>query len=383
MKILYIITKSNFGGAQKYTYELAKAAQSAGHDVLVACGGTGQAGADTGELVERLQTESIKAILIEHFMRDVSWLRDLRAFIELYQLIRRERPDVVHISSSKAGGIGGAAARVAGISNIIFTIHGLPAEESWRPRWQRFLISFATWLSVLLAHQTIVLSSESRQQLAKLPLIADKLRLVHIGVAPPKLMDRKEARRALQIPPQALCIGGIGELHPNKNWFLALSTVATLPPQTHLCLIGGGEEYDQLRKQVKQLQLEERVQLMGYLPDAAQYLAAFDIFLLPSKKEGLPYVLLEAGAVGLPVVASDLPGTREVVTTGENGLLVQPTMTDLTASLTMLLRDEGMRTRLGSSLRDHVRQDFSQAAMIEKTFALYSMTTASTDRTEA
>jgi glycosyltransferase involved in cell wall biosynthesis len=112
------------------------------------------------------------------------------------------------------------------------------------------------------------------------------------------------------------------------------------------------------------------------MPEAAHLLRAFDIFVLPSKKEGLPYVLLEAGLAGLPVVASDLPGNLDIIDTGETGLLIAPEA--LAGPLQMLVRDEGMRRRLGHALNAHVTTTFSLETMITKTLALYTENGSST-----
>jgi glycosyltransferase involved in cell wall biosynthesis len=153
---------------------------------------------------------------------------------------------------------------------------------------------------------------------------------------------------------------------------VAIQTIASLPPTVHLAIIGSGEDYDSLHHHVEKLNVKERVHLLGYVPDAVRYLKAFDIFVLPSKKEGLPYVLLEAGLARLPVVASDLPGNRDIIESGVHGFLVEPTPRILATSIEMLLRDEGMRRRFGSSLEERVMEQFSIHHMTEETFTLYS-----------
>src|SRR3989338_454048 len=119
MRILYVITKANWGGAQRYVYDLATAAKEAGHEVAVAVGGT-------GILTKRLQEASIRTIELPLRQRR-TFLLDLFTFGSLFSLIRvfrAERPDVVHLNSAKAGGLGGLAARLAGVPRIIFTAHG-------------------------------------------------------------------------------------------------------------------------------------------------------------------------------------------------------------------------------------------------------------------
>lgn len=397
MKILYLITKSNYGGAQKYVFELATQAKEAGYKVAVACGGTGEARAATGRLVQKLIEAAIETHYVTHFQRNMSPLDDIRAFFEVWKLLRVTKPDVLHVTSSKAGGIGALAGRLAGTKRIIFTSHGLTVDEVWRPRWQRFLIYIGTWITLRLADQSIMISTETYERARNMPSMKERVVLIKNGIAPIAFLERNAARRDLiskgsldengngsthmalvpQIPPHSLWIGGVGELHPNKNWTNAIIAMKDLPHHLHLIIIGEGEEKSALERLIEHHQLKSRVHLVGYL-DAAQYLKAFDIFLLPSLKEGLPYVLLEAGLAGLPTIASDLPGNRDIIETGQTGLLVEPSPTLLTTTIEMLARDEGMRRQLGAAHKEKVEHTFSIERMCQETFALYASSTLDT-----
>lgn len=371
-KILYVVTKSNFGGAQKYVYELALAALAEGHMVGVATGGTGAAGATLGLLADKLEAAKIPIYPINSFMRDMSPLNDLKAFFELWKLLLQLKPDVIHVNSSKAGGIGALAGRLAGIKRIIFTSHGLTVDEIWRPRWQRILIYIGTWITLRLTHHSIMISTETYERVKHMPSMSRRVSLIKNGIAPISFLTKKEARAKLapQLHPHSLWIGGIGELNLNKNWSAAIEAMTTLPPHAHLFIIGEGEERLKLEELISELGLNHQAHLLGYL-DGAQYLKAFDVFILPSLKEGLPYVLLEAGLAGLSIIASDLPGLQDIIDTGENGLLVEPTPELIATTLQMLIRDEGMRRRLGTNLNETVTKTFSIEKMCQETFRLY------------
>jgi glycosyltransferase involved in cell wall biosynthesis len=364
LNILYLITKSNPGGAQKYIYDLAVAAKNSGHNVTVACGGR-------GDLVIQLREAGIEVFEIKNFTRDISLIKDIGSVWEITKIIHRIKPDILHTTSSKAGGIGALVGRIMLVPKVVFTSHGLTADEVWRPKWQRLLISFTTWLTLVLAHQTIMISTDTYERAKKMPLLKNKIALVKNGVSPIPFLDKKLAREQLySLPKKAVWIGGMGELHPNKNWSAAILAMKNLPTEAHLLIIGEGEERARLEQLITQENLTERVHLLGYLL-GAQYLRAFDIFILPSKKEGLPYVLIEAGQACLPVVASDLPGNQDIIETGETGFLVQPTPQLLSATLSMLVRDEGMRRRLGHNLSEQVARDFSIGRMLGETLDVY------------
>jgi glycosyltransferase involved in cell wall biosynthesis len=373
-KILYLITKSNFGGAQKYVFELAVAAKEKGFNVVVACGGTGGKQAGLGLLVEKLKEHEIRIVPIKHFMRDMSFFSDLMAFIEVCRLLREERPHVLHVTSSKAGGIGALAGRLLRIPKIIFTSHGLTVDEVWRPRWQRCLIFIGTYYTLTAAHVSIMISKETYARACKIIGRKKKIAYIKNGIGPVDFKTKEIARQelCLHIPEGHTLIGGIGELHPNKNWAVAIAAVAKLPHTVHLAVIGSGEEYESLKHHTQALGISDRVHLLGYVADAATYLRAFDIFILPSKKEGLPYVILEAGLAGVTVIATDLPGNRDIIESGVHGFLIEPDSRILATSLEMLLRDPGMRRTFAAELQEKIMSEFSIEHMVHDTFTLYN-----------
>ena len=380
MKIIYLITKSNYGGAQKYVYELARGAVGAGHPVVVACGGTGVAGATTGLLVEKLQSQNIRTILVRNFMRNVSLVRDLLACFEIYRILKKESPDVLHVSSSKAAGIGALAGRLAGVKRIIFTVHGLPEEETWRPTWQLRVISYLTKLTVQLADEIITITSHDTTILKNKTADDSKIHYIPNAIPTFSTLSKLEARKKLlpHLSTNTFIIGGVGELHPNKNWSLLLHVSASLPNQVHTVIIGTGEEEMMLKKLATKLDISERVHFLGYVEEAQKYISLFDIFILPSLKEGLPYALLEAGHASLPVVATELPGIADIIRTGEDGLLVKANSNSFMAATQMLIRDNGMRHRLARNLHETVLSRFTIERMLTETLSLYSGTSIST-----
>lgn len=371
-KILYIITKSNWGGAQKYVYELAMAAKETGYEVEVGCGGTGKAGAALGPLTSKLNESAIKVHHIKYFMRNMSFFSDLFAVFEVWQLVRKIKPDVLHVTSSKAGGVGAFVGRLTNTKKIIFTSHGLTTDEIWRPYWQRILIYVGTWLTLTLSHHSIMITSETTERAKKMPGLKNKVFLIKNGISPIEFIEKNEARKIIapNISTKTFWIGGIGELHPNKNWQAAIEAMINLPEEIKLFIIGEGEERQKLEKAIKEKRLQNRVFLVGFL-NAPPYLKAFDIFLLPSLKEGLPYVLLEAGQAGLPIVASNLPGNQDIIDTGENGFLIEPNPKLISTTLQMLIRDEGMRKRLSANIKEKIDTSFSTKNMSNQTFSLY------------
>jgi len=375
-KVLIVITKSNFGGAQRYVYDLATNLPKDRFSVTVALGGTGGRSAKTGTLKEKLEEKSIPTLSITHLMRDMSLTEDVRAFFELLRIVRSERPDILHVTSSKAGGMGALAGRITGIKHIIFTSHGLAYDETWRPFFQRMLIRTASWFTFLLSTKTVQITHDTFTRASKLPFMQKKMVLIHNGREVPTLLTREEAREKL-CRGETVCseqwIGTIAELTTNKNLHVLIDAIALVHKEgvrPHLWFIGEGEERKALETHAKERSLEHFVHMPGYISHASRYLKALDIFTLPSKKEGLPYVLLEAGYAGLPTVVNSLPSIEDIVTE-KTGITVHATPENLAQAFLTLLKDKSLQKQYGERLEKHVTDLFSIEKMIESTAHVY------------
>jgi glycosyltransferase involved in cell wall biosynthesis len=381
-QVLYVITKSNFGGAQRYVYDLARHLPKDQYDVTVALGGTGEKHAQTGTLATKLHDAGITVITLKHFVRDMSLVDDVRVFFDLVHVVRRVRPDILHVSSSKAGGLGAVVGRLLFVPRVIFTSHGLSFDENWRPLWQRILIAFFTWLTFMFAHYSVQITNSAYKRARAQPFMKKRQVLIHNGRTVPTFVSRTQARQTL-LPNTAtkeLWIGAISELTMNKNIHSLIRAVALLHERglhPHLVVCSDGEEKRTLLNLARELHISKYVHLLGFVPSAATFLRAFDIFTLPSYKEGLPYVLMEAGHAALPVVASDIPGITDLITDKVSGILSEPTPKALADALELLLRNETLRKTYGTALQKHVQKEFSITSMIKQTLMLYVSTNPS------
>ncbi|MBP9855948.1 MAG: glycosyltransferase family 4 protein [Candidatus Pacebacteria bacterium] len=368
MKIIYVITKSHLGGAAKYVSALAIEAQNRGHDVAVAGGGQ-------GGLIEQLTDAGIRVINLPHLGRNINVLADIKTFFDLVKIFKRERPEIVHLNSPKAGGLGALAARLTGVKKIIFTGHGWAFNEK-RPLWQKPIIYFFQWLMIMLAHRTIAVSQKTAHDLDPLPFIKKKITVIYNGLSPLPFLSQKEARAKLS-PEVAdgIWLGGLAELHKNKGFdilLLAFKKVLEKIPGLTLIIIGEGEERENLARIIARYQLTNDVQLVGRYENAATLLPAFDLFIFPSRTEALPYTLLEAGAAGLPVIASKVGGIPEIIEGGLEGALVPPENTHFLADkIAELLSNKSLMQTYGQNLKKKVATHFSEQQMLEQTFNLY------------
>jgi glycosyltransferase involved in cell wall biosynthesis len=367
MKIIYGITKSNFGGAQRYVFDMASAAKEAGHNVAVMCGGN-------GVLIEKLASNNIRVIPLPYLQRDISLIAELRTFYFILRTLIRERPNIFHTNSSKMGGLGNYAARLAGVKKIIFTAHGWAFNEP-RPFWQKLLIKYFSWLAIVFSHKTIAVSKKTGDDVSDLPFVKNKIEVIRNGIGEFELLDRREARRSLGIHEEdTLVVGTLSELHPVKGLDILLSAWEKFMKKNDglMVLIGDGEIRENLEDYAESLGIKEKVMFKGYMDNARQYLSGLDIYCLPSRSEALPYTLLEAGLATRPVIASDIGGIPEVLVNGINGALIPKEDSEtLFSTLLLFSQDQALRERLGNALKETVQEKFSNAKMVEKTLALY------------
>ena len=293
-KILFVITKANWGGAQRYVFDLATSLPKEEFDVAVALGGDGL-------LAQKLREVNIIVYHSASLGRDISISKDVKSFLELYQLFKKVRPDIVHLNSSKAGGVGALAARAVGIKKIIFTAHGLPWDES-RNIVSKLLIYLVSQLTFLLCHKVITISKHHH---ARVP----QSTLIYNGIGPMAFGSGEKIRKAFPIGVKIT--GTVGELTHNKNQRVLIEQ-AKQNPEMYVAIVGDGELRAYLENRIKEYGLESRVKLFGFMP-ASEALHGFDVFALPSLKEGLPYVLLEAKLAGLPIVANRVGGVGEIL----------------------------------------------------------------------
>jgi len=370
-KILYLITKSNWGGAGKYVYDLATAAKGIGLEVTVAAGKP----SGEGELLTRLHQAGIKTIPLPSVKRDIQFLGEFNNLWQLIKLFKKERPDIIHLNSSKIGGLGALAGRLAGVPKIIFTAHNWAFNED-RNLLSKALIALSHWVGALLCHQIITVSKKNSAQILNFPGLKNKITVIYNGLDIPQFLDKKEAR--VKLSPEdvdTIWLGTIAELHKNKGLdilLLAFKQVLARVGGLSLIIMGEGEERENLAHLIAKLNLTNNVKLLGRVEQAATYLSALDLFILPSRTEALPYAVLEAGAAGLPVIVSRVGGIPEIIDDEESGLLVTAgNYKDLALAIEKLLTHKDLAKKYAKNLQNKITTEFTQKNMLDQTFALY------------
>lgn len=374
-KVLFVITKSNWGGAGRYVYDLATALPRQDYEVAVAHGTNGLSEGTPGALQEKLKKAGIRTLFLPSLGRDVHVGRDIKSARALFALFSKEKPDIVHLNSSKIGALGALVARLTRVPRIVFTAHGWPFFES-RSLLSKSIIFCISYLTLLLSHVTISVSRRDHHAFSFLPFGKKKHVYIPNGITMPQFLDRDSAREKLSLPKGAYVLGTIAELHKNKNLDAAIAGVA-LYNQTHedtitYLIVGEGEERNALEKSVRDQKSEAYVRLPGFVEDASTLLPACDAFILPSYKEGLPYVILEAGAAGLPVIATATGGIPDIICDGESGvLLASPSAKTIAEKLDEIRKHTNIARARGESLQQRVSNIFTLEKMVSETVRIY------------
>ena len=379
-KIFYLITKGNWGGAQRYVYDLATNIPRDRFEIAVILG-VGQ------ELRRRLKARKIRVIQLSMLQRDVNLLKEIIVFFQLLSLMRKERPDILHVNSSKAGIMGALISRMLNLK-CIFTTHGWAFNES-RNLLQKKLLFVLHWITVLLAHQTIAVSDALKLQMVRAPFVSQNLYVVKNGIVAPHFKSRSEARNTImeysgplkkrtESKENLIWIGTVGELHKTKGLRYAIDAMARLKAAQYnfiFVIMGGGTERAALEKCIRKNKLEDTVFMLGFMKDAPKCLMALDIFTLTSISEGLGYALLEAGAASLPTVATRVGGIPEIIKDGISGLLVPARSPKaIEKAITALLDNPPKQKQFGISLKKRIEPEFSQIKMVNKTLQYYEAT---------
>lgn len=365
-KILYLVTKSNWGGAQKYVYDLATSIPKNKYNVIVAFGGG-------GVLKEKLiGEEGIRTIQIESLGRDISMFKDIRAFLEILTLFIREKPNIVHLNSSKIGLLGSLAAKLCGMKKTVFTVHGWAFNEKLSKK-KFFVIKIMSKLTAKLSTDLIVLSEKEGSQTSEF-VPDNKIHLIRNGIDPNmKFLSKEESLNNLDLDKRHKYIGTIAELHRNKGLDVLISAFANLDENIHLAIIGSGEEKENLEKLRDHSGLSSRVHFLGHIDNAGIYIKAFEIFVLPSRKEGLPYTILEAGLSKVPVVSTNVGGISSIISDDSLGFLVKPESEErLREKIELLLDNEKLGEDIGDALSQRIRDEFNIENTRKETFRLYS-----------
>ncbi len=382
-KILFVITKSEAGGAQRFLYELATRLDPKKYEIEAAAGGS-----SSGEngLFEKLSEQKIKIGKISGFSNSAG-VKNILAFFEILKTIKKSDPDIVYLISSEAGFIGSIAAAFYRFifrkkTKIIYRIGGWAFKE---PR--NFLIKKIYLLAEKISSpfkDIIIVNSEFDRNIALKNKIAspEKIKVIYNGIdfGEMKFLPRETARKLLfrSISPVSRpLIGAIANLYKNKGLeylVAAAKKIKESGKNWDFIVIGNGPEKSKIEKLIKTGGLENNFFLTGAVPDAYKYLKAFDLFVLPSVKEGQPWAILEAMAAAKPIVATNIAGIPEMIENGKSGLLVEPAdPVALANAIERIMTHPSLAKECAAAALEDVKSKFGIKEMIEKNEELFKV----------
>ena len=358
-RILQIIPTLDRSGAEKQLALLAAGLPRDEFDVHV-CVLT-----RSGPLAADLEASGVPTTLIGKRAKI-----DPAAFLRLKRHIAALRPDVVHTWLFAANSYGRAAALAAGVPRIVA---GERSVDPWKS-WHEFAID--RWLA-RRTDRIVVNSSGVRDFYVHHGLPSEKFTIIPNGIGPaaPSDLTRAALLAELQLPAGARLVGAVGRLWPQKrikDLIWAADLLKVIRDDVHLLIIGDGPLGERLEKFRRQVRIEDKVHFLGHRGDVPRLLPHFDALWLASEYEGMPNVVMEAMAAGVPVVATGISGNRDLVVPGETGYLVPIGDRAAFARETRrLLDDAELARRLGEAGRRRMLAEFTIEQMVERHAELY------------
>ena len=365
--------EATIGGTRRHLVDLAGGQNARGVEVHLAVATTRDPGFHQD--LERLEREGVGVRRIP-MVRSIRPGLDLRHLAELRRLLRELRPDIVHTHSSKAGVLGRSASIATGIGQRVHTPHTfafLFAELFGRVQ-RRVYLSIERGLA-RRTHRILAVSCSEGESFKRSKVVApERVRVVANGIDPRPFESARPADlAALGLDPARPVAAVIGLVYAAKGQDLALECLGRPGLEQLQLLIAGPGEIESLEARAASLGLADRVRILGPRDDVPSLLSACDLLLLPSRWEGMPYVVMEAMAAAKPVVATPVDGARDLIVHGQTGRLAAGIDAGALAEELRRLLALGLdrRRAMGEAGRERVRSGFSVDTMVEGTLAVY------------
>jgi glycosyltransferase involved in cell wall biosynthesis len=380
VKILRVIARLNMGGPALHVAYLTAGLRELGYDTTLVAGSLARGEDSMAFVAAGLDVDVVR---IDELGREISPLRDLMATVRLARLIRRERPQILHTHTAKAGTVARVAALLAGSRRppiIVHTFHGHVLRGYFGPLRSRFFRLLERWLASKTT-ALVAVSPQVRDDLVSLGVAPrERFVVIRLGIELDERVaaeqnGRAESRRYLGIPDDRFAVGWIGRMTAVKRTddvLVAFKQLRDEGVDACLCMVGDGPDRAHLEQRAHELGVVRDTLFLGYQEEVAPFYAAFDALVLPSGNEGTPVSAIEALAAGRPVVATRVGGVPDVVSDGEDGFLVEAGATDdLADRLAQLARDPALRERMGKHGRERVLPRYAVDRLVGDVDRLY------------
>ncbi len=376
VNMLYLITKSNFGGAQKYVFDLATSEiVKDNYNIAVVLGGN-------GELKDRLDSMHIDTINIQSLSNSLNPFKLLTQIVEIRKVLKIKSPNILHINSSMAALAGVFAVLSINILRekdtkikVVFTAHGWPFNEN-RNVFEKVLLKFLICFIVYVSDRTICVSNKTKSELPR--IIQKKCVVIYNGIEEAsKNKDKHKIINREKYDIDTVHLVSVGELHYVKGHDMVIEALENLKrgvenKNIHYHILGEGSYRQELESLIKKLEMQNKVTLHGYIKNAREYIDQADIFIMPSRSEALGFALLEGYASGIPVIATSVGGMPEIVENYAYGELTSANTNNIYISLVKVLENlEDYKTVAKNE--NQIPLIFTKKHMIEETLRVYSV----------
>ncbi len=355
VRVCYVTTSLQVGGAERVLYDLATRLDRRRFEPSVI------ALQPMGPIGEALQIAEVPVEAL-----GIRSPRQALLLARLAPLIRRTRPHIVHTHLFHANVVGRLAARIAGVPRVVSSVHIMERERAWHP-WLEAVTSPLVDVEVCVGASVREFMADAGVPEGKLAVIENGVDLAGVDRAPATPRDE------VPVPDGVPFLLTVARLHAQKGLDVLLQAASLLRKRPFRWVVAGeGRERDALLSEARRLHVDDVVRLPGFRADAIGLMKACDVFVLPSRWEGLPIVLLEAMAAGRPVIATRVGGNTDLVVDGETGLLVPPEdPAALAAAIERLLADPALSARIAARGQAMVRERYSVERMVRSHEELY------------
>ena len=375
-KVLHIITRLDKGGSAENTFLTVKGLDKEKYDVTLMSGPVEDASQERRTQVEEY---GIRYIHLPVLVRNIHMVYDLIALFKIYRFLAKEKFDVVHTHTSKAGLLGRFAAKLAGTPLVVHTPHGHIFYGYFRRLKTKMFIRLEK-IASRMTNKIVALTDREKSDYITHKIVREgKCIVIHSGIELDRyreltIEEKNKLKKEIGIPEDAMVVGTAGRLISVKGpefMIKASQHISLESPETYLVFAGDGPLKEDLQTLAKETGTDKNIIFLGWRDDVPRILSVFDIFLLPSLNEGMGRVLAEAMALGKPIVASNVGGIPDLVIHGKNGYLVPPQNPEELAKYTqLLLEDKDKREKMGRAGKE-MASGFTHEAMVQKIARLY------------
>ncbi|HEB34896.1 MAG TPA: glycosyltransferase family 1 protein [Candidatus Aminicenantes bacterium] len=385
IKVLHIITRFDKGGSAQNTYLSLLGLRKKNYQLSLVSGLSLESEMKYEEIkakekdIQILKSEGIEFIQCSSLLRRINIIKDLKAFFDIWRIIKKYNPLIVHTHSSKAGLMGRLAAKLAGTPIIVHTPHGHVFFGYFGPFKTKLFIIFEKLASRITDKVVALTNREKEDHILFKIAEEDKFSVIYSGIELNALKEsssgeKQNLKKELGIPENSLIVGTAGRLVPVKGpEFLVKASkyIISKYPDTYFMFTGDGTLEHDLKRKALEMGISDNIIFLGWRDDLAKIISIYDIFVLPSLNEGMGRVLVEAMALGKSIVASNIGGIPDLVIHGKNGFLVPPkNPKELAKYIQILLEDEKKREKMGLAGKE-MSLNFSAENMVEKIAELY------------